>query len=356
MQRFVIRIVTLCGLLPTAAFIHVAQATEKRPTYVVVCSDAGAGAYEAFPDVCRTANGELLCVFYAGFAHVSDPRPGLPKGARIVLCRSRDDGQTWSPAEVVVDTPIDDRDASILALPNRELLVTFMTYDSQRAKGTHQVLTVRSSDSGKTWTSPEPTPTPFTQLEAVSTPPRRMPDGRLLLTPYGNHTGHPRGYKHAALIESHDQGRTWNTVTEIKSSKHLLLEPDLVRLPGDRLLLLARPLMVWTESTDGGKTWTDPQELGIEGDCPYLLLTSKDILLCGVRQRSTKCTSVIYSTDFGRTWKGPVVLDKVLGAYPSLVELPDGRVLVVYYTDGASSDIRCVWLKADASGVEVLPR
>jgi len=354
--QFLRKVALASALILRAGSGPAAESPAPKPPHVVVCADAGTGAYEAFPDLCRTAKGELLCVFYAGYAHVSDPRPDLPKGARIALCRSLDDGRTWSPAEVVVDTPIDDRDPSILALPNGELLVTFMTYDSKRAAGTHQVFTVRSGDGGKTWSAPEPTPTPFTQLEAISTPPRLMPDGRLLMTPYGNHTGNPRSYKHAALIESRDLGRTWTTITEIKSPKHLLLEPDLVRLPDNRLLLLARPVMVWTESTDGGKTWSETKEVGFEGDCPYLLLTSKNILLCGIRQRATKSTVVLHSTDFGRTWKGPVVLDKVLGAYPSLVELPDGRIIVAYYTEGKGSDIRCVWLKADANGVEVLPR
>lgn len=65
---------------------------------------------------------------------------------------------------------------------------------------------------------------------------------------------------------------------------------------------------------------------------------------------------MIYSHDLGRTWKGPVAIDKVLGAYPSLVELPDGRILVVYYTEGKGSDIRCLYLRADADGVTVLPQ
>ncbi len=348
--------ITLGALGLTCSASLAADAPSRPAPYVVVCSDAGAGGYEAFPDVCRTAKGELLCVLYAGYAHVSDPRPSLPKGSRIALTRSRDDGLTWSPAEVVVDTPIDDRDASIIALPNGDLLVTFMTYDAKRSQGTHQVFTVRSTDNGKTWSTPEPTPTPFTQLEAISTPPRLMPDGRLLMTPYGNHTGNPRSYKHAALIESRDNGHTWNNVTEIKSTRHTLLEPDLVALPDNRLLLLARPQMVWTESSDNGRTWSEPVDLGIEGDCPYLLLTSKKILLCGIRHRSTKSTCVIYSTDLGRSWRGPVVLDKVLGAYPSMVELPDGRIFVAYYTEGKGSDIRGLWLKADRNGVEVLPR
>jgi hypothetical protein len=338
-----------------------------KPAWRVVCSDAGAGAYEAFPDVCRTKSGELLCVFYAGYGHVSDPRQNLPKGARIAMCRSLDNGQTWSPAEVVADTPIDDRDPSIVALPNGELLVVFMTYDSKRTEGTHQVFSTRSTDNGKVWTEPQPVDTPFTQLEAISTPPRLMPDGRLLLTPYGNHKGDNRGYKHAAVLESRDRGHTWTTLAEVKSSQPfqaggkpqslstLLLEPDLVRLNDDRLLMLCRPAMVWTESRDGGHTWSEPRELGIAGDCPYLLLTSRGVLLCGIRHRDTKSTCVIYSRDQGRTWNGPVTIDNVLGAYPSMVELPDGRILVVYYTEGKGSDIRCLYLKADASGVTVVP-
>jgi len=354
----------LCAGVVLAA--PAADQKEAKPAWRIVCSDAGAGGYEAFPDVCRTDSGELLCVFYAGFGHVSDPRESLPQGARIAMCRSRDNGLTWSPAEVVADTPIDDRDPSIVALPNGELLVVFMTYDSKRKEGTHQAFSVRSCDDGKTWSQPQPIDTPFTQLEAISTPPRRMPDGRLLLTPYGNHTGDTRGYKHAAVLESRDQGRTWTTLAEVKSkqpfqagakadnSKVLLLEPDLVRLGDGRLLMLCRPAMVWTESRDEGHTWSEPQELGISGDCPYLLLTSKGVLLCGIRHRPTKSTSVIYSMDQGKTWNGPVTIDSVSGAYPSMVELPDGRILVVYYTEGRGSDIRCAYLRADASGVAVL--
>ncbi|MEA1951034.1 MAG: sialidase family protein [Planctomycetota bacterium] len=328
----------------------------QPPKYGIVCSDAGAGAYEAFPDVCRTRSGELLCVFYAGYAHASPPRDKLPKGARIAICRSKDDGLTWSAAETVVDTPIDDRDSSIIELPSGDLLVTFMNFDLKRTKGTHQAYSVRSSDGGKTWSQPKPIDTPFAQLEAISTPPRLMPDGRLLLTPYGNNTGDPRSYKHAAVLESRDEGRTWTTLAEIKSAKHLLLEPDLVRLPQGRLLMMMRAVMTSSESTDGGHTWTDPKPVGIAGDCPYLLLTSKNILLCGIRQRSTRSTCVLHSTDFGRTWKSPVTIDPVLGAYPSMVELPDGRIFVVYYNEGGGSDVRYVYLDVDKDGVRILPR
>lgn len=50
-----------------------------------MCQDAGAGGYESFPDVCRLRDGRLLCVFYAGYYHVSLPKPGFAKGGRWVL-------------------------------------------------------------------------------------------------------------------------------------------------------------------------------------------------------------------------------------------------------------------------------
>jgi photosystem II stability/assembly factor-like uncharacterized protein len=352
MRRISYLVIPILAALGSVAPVHPrAVGAEAVRT---VCSDAGAGGYEAFPDLCRTPGGELLCVFYAGYAHVSDPRPTLPRGARIMLCRSRDDGRTWSQPEPVVDTPIDDRDSSILALPNGELLVTFMTYDVRRRTGTHQVYTLRSQDNGKNWSEPEPLPTPFTQLEAISTPPRRMPDGRLLLTPYGNFTGDPRSYKHAAVLESRDDGRSWKTLAEVRSPGKVLLEPDLISLPGNRLLLMARPEMLQAESADGGRTWTEPKPVGVEGDCPYLFRTSKGILLCGIRHRPTQSTAVIYSRDDGRTWSEPVVLDRVLGAYPSMVELPDGKILVVYYTEGPGSDVRCLRLEASQAGVRTI--
>jgi len=189
----------------------------------------------------------------------------------------------------------------------------------------------------------------------VSTPARKMSDGRLLLMVYGNFTGDPRKYKQAAVLESRDLGKSWSTFAEIRSESYVLLEPDIVELPGKRLYVMMRDVMTWSESTDGGRTWSPPKDLGIKGHCPYLLLTSKDVLLCGIRNPVTRSTDMLYSTDFGRNWCGPVMIDAVLGAYPSLAELPDGRIITVYYTEGEGSDIRGVYLTADENGIAIVP-
>src|SRR5215510_5893749 len=39
----------------------------------IVCTGEAAGGYAAFPDLCRLKNGELFCVFYSGYVHVSTP-------------------------------------------------------------------------------------------------------------------------------------------------------------------------------------------------------------------------------------------------------------------------------------------
>src|SRR5262249_61085143 len=64
-------------------------------------------------------------------------------------------------------------------------------------------------------------------------------------------------------------------------------------------------------------------------------------------------TSLHWTADEGKTWHGPVQIDTVGGAYPSLVELPDGLVYCVYYEEGKGSSIRGVRLWVGTKGVKV---
>jgi len=43
-----------------------ASGEQEGNDFVYICRDAGAGGYEAFPDVCRLKDGGLMAVFYAG--------------------------------------------------------------------------------------------------------------------------------------------------------------------------------------------------------------------------------------------------------------------------------------------------
>jgi len=174
----------------------------------LVCEDAGAGAYEAFPDVCRLSDGRLMAVFYAGYGHVAMPNAQLPKGGRVSYCTSADEGHTWSKAEVLYDGPDDDRDPSIVQLKDGRLICNFFSLRKTEGKsppwtglGTWMVA---STDLGRTWSAPQ-------QISAkhyCSSPIREISGGRLVL---GLYQELPKTSAGAVAI-SDDGAKTWRVV------------------------------------------------------------------------------------------------------------------------------------------------
>lgn len=313
------------------AMQNAVKITVETPKRIV--TDAGAGGYQAFPDVCRMKNGDLLCVFYAGYDHISQPNASLPKGGRICAVRSSDEGQTWGKAEIVADTEKDDRDPSVCCLPDGTLLCNFFTYGRNAECDT---VLVRSTDGGKTWSEPEMVLPAF----ATSTPIRRLKSGRLVLPVYNVDGNGKRAY--AAVCLSDNRGKTWSSPRPIGlDAGKIIDETDVYERKDGTLLAVCREVMVGSESRDGGQTWGPVFELGFKGHCPSLLMTKNGVLLMAHRVPQT---SLHYSVDEGKTWQGPVLIDNVIGAYPSLLQLKNGRVLCVYYEEGKNSAIRMVTL------------
>lgn len=66
-------------------------------------------------------------------------------------------------------------------------------------------------------------------------------------------------------------------------------------------------------------------------------------------------TSLHYSTDECKTWSDTILVDHVGGAYPSMVTLKDGTILIVYYEEGAGSSIRAKRFQATPDGITWKP-
>ncbi len=323
----------MLGVLAMALLLtdKVMVEVEKPTTRIVV--DAGAGGYQAFPDVCRLKNGELLCVFYAGYGHISHPNEKLPRGGRICAVRSSDEGKTWSAPSTIIDTPLDDRDPSAACLPDGTLLLNFFTY---RKGGACETMVARSTDHGKTWTEPELVMPSF----ATSTPIRRLRNRNLLLNVY---TVDGSQRKYAAVCISKDKGKTWSSPRPIGlNAGKTIDETDVYERKDGTIVAYSREVMTSSESKDGGWTWSEPVDLPFKGHCPCLLMTKQGILLMAHRVPQT---SLHYSLDEGRTWSENVTIDGFLGAYPSMVQLKDGRVLCVYYEEGEGSAIRVATIR-----------
>lgn len=337
-----------------------ASAEPPQPVaqHVIVCRDAGAGGYEAFPDVCRLRDGRLMTVFYAGYGHVSLPAAQLPNGGRIAFCTSSDEGRTWSAAQTLFDGPDDDRDPSIVELKNGRLLCNFFSLRAIGRAGTKWEglgsWLITSDDQGKSWSAPRQIARDY----YCSSPVRVLDSGRLLLGLYAA----SNGTAHGAVAASDDGGQTWSRPVDIDNQgERLDAETDVIQLKDGSVLAVqrqdapskatGRPSLFGSISKDAGQSWSPSKPLNFPGHCPYLLRAAGDILLLAHRLPDT---SLHYSLDEGRTWSENVLVDRVGGAYPSLVQLRDGSVLVVYYEEGAGSSIRARRFRATKRGIEWL--
>ena len=75
-------------------------------------------AYFAWPTVARLQDGRLAMVA-SGFRR----RHVCPFG-KVVICYSEDEGKTWTRPTIVIDTPLDDRDAGILPFGENSVMIT----------------------------------------------------------------------------------------------------------------------------------------------------------------------------------------------------------------------------------------
>jgi hypothetical protein len=325
--------------------------TRPPPIYKIISEGDAAGPYQAFPDICRLTNGDLLAVFYAGYGHVSLPDAEWPKGGRVCMVRSSDEGKTWTTPAILFDDDQDNRDPHIAQISDGSILCSFFSY--WKAEGgamRYCSKTVRSTDGGQTWDTTAQAVTP--EMWAASAPVREMPDGTLILGVYAG----GGFWSYGGVVRSTDKGKTWSAPIPIGKEAKLPLdaETDVILLKDGTLYAALRSSIVnmhYATSRDLGLTWSPVKDIGFKGHAPHFTRLSTGEVLLSHRLPDT---SLHVSRDDCATWQGPYVLDTVGGAYPATVELKDGTVLAIYYTEGEGSHIRVLRFKLNADGIEKL--
>lgn len=246
-----------CGIGGWSNSILVPSGTTPGvPDVVVVRRTAERGVY--FPTVERLQNGHLLVVYYDSPGHVS------PMG-RISLVRSIDGGRTWSSPVVAVDSPLDDRDPSLVQTARGTLLLSYFSPPSAGRSDVAGVFVTRSDDEGATWSAPARVDTALV-TSATSAKIVELDTGDLLIPIYGATTSRAR----SAVVRSTDGGRAWSKAQEVQirsSSPRDLVEPALVSFGGGRLMVIMRAERpndeaMQSRSTDGGRTWSEPVPTG----------------------------------------------------------------------------------------------
>jgi sialidase-1 len=363
MSRVRISIVALCLLFPLALFSQTNDLSKQIP-YKVISRGRLTGTYQGFPDICRSKNGELLCVFYAGYSHISLPAPDFVKGGRICLVRSDDDGNSWGDPNILYDDAHDNRDPHIAQLSDGTLICTFFSLGlkGDRVRWTPElkkpfdelasiigVQMIKSKDGGEIWTPNAETIMPGW---ACSAPVREIKHGSCILGLY--HEDAQKGAAWGGVVRSSNYGQTWSLPISIGQTNNLYLdaETDVIPLKDGRLLAALRSSkgnLFFSRSRDGGKTWSTPKDAGFPAQAPHFTRLKNGTIILSHRSPQT---AVHISNDDGQTWLGPFHIDDTApGAYPSTVELRDGSVLVVYYTEGEESEVRARKFLVNKDGI-----
>jgi sialidase-1 len=332
---------------------------------VVVQSDGSLRSYYGWPTVARLENGQIV-VAASGhrMAHV------CPWG-RTTLWVSDDQGESFGPTQVAHDSPLDDRDAGVVALCGDRMLLSWFTSDTRiyrdhiatlpQPRGDLSISLVRGWEEplvsryhgafvmagsvAQGWEDP---------VEIGITAPHgpiRLEDGRLLYlgkayTAQDGMERRFRGIDHPRPLQlrpvdydmpilccvSSDDGKNWEAVGEVSDiggfSNLQLHEPHVAQLPGGRLLGIIRTQweeglhfhrpfsMASTFSDDGGKTWSPLAPLDVSGSPPHLLVHSSGTIILSYGYRAASeggpdvgsGQRVLLSRDGGRNWSAPLLL------------------------------------------------
>ncbi len=333
--------------------------SEDKKPYTVVCSDAGRGGYQAFPGLCRLDNGDLLSIYYAGWGHVSRPEGDGTRstGGAIAMSRSTDGGKTWGASQIVMDTIYDDRDPAVWQADDGSVMISTIAADWPSLQPPYdnwcRIYTARSTDGGQTFSQPTEVKVGTKSEFTAWTEPRRLANGDWLWPVYRNHNASTT----TAMLRSKDDGLSWSNVPEyVDANSQITDEPDICQFPDGTLFCAMRPgsgnSMLQSWSHDNGATWSAIEPLPFYGHCSNLLYTSSGITLLACRDAGV---TLHYSLDQAKTWTGSVMLDPCGGVYTQMVELPNGNVLIDYYTEASQSQIRSQILEVTPSGIRVVP-
>jgi hypothetical protein len=264
------------------------------------------------------------------------------------LARSTDGGHSFLPSVAIFE----GNNGSLPALARREgarpeeedLYVTFMALEG--------LFFSRSPDGGTTWLLP----TTVTNITPAMVP-KIVVDSSGTIYVTWHHTTYEQ-YGHFYLSRSSDGGLTWSTPIQIQTELYSVYSrPQMCSLlvQGDTLLFawVGQPQggsteVMFTHSTDGGATWSDPVrvddavdhtvgvtvDLAIAADGVIYAAWSDDRLFGGGHE----LTYVNHSTDGGQSWSPGVRVDDagdcVENSISGAITMDDQNRLHVALIDG----------------------
>ena len=326
------------------------EGTEAKILWTHRITGGDDGTYAGWPTVTRMRSGELVIAFSG------DREEHMCPWGKVQEVHSVDQGETWSSPRTIANSLIDNRDAGLVEMPDGSRVLFYFTslaftglmdkhpswrrhYDKIGGDAVGRPLEGSwarvSTDGGRTWSEPKST--------IASTPHGAvlLKDGRLLLL--GTVTkGWSRTYW---AVESVDGGRTWREVVQLDMTgvkpDFSICEPSLFEgldgtLHGYIRCETGEKHLLYTKSSDGGRSWSKVMVSGIDGFPPHFVRLRNGDVVCSYGRRKPGRGGIFarVSKNDGKSWGEEIEIARSenmdLG-YASTAELDDGSLLSAYY-------------------------
>lgn len=339
-----------------ALVLLVLPAAAEIVTERIFGPEVSTGPYKHPASICALDNGDLLLVYYGGEGEYA-------QSTAVFLSRLPAGARRWSPPVPVARDPFRSTGNGVCWQDPAGRVWLFYVIRFGQTWSTSRIAARISDDGGRTWSDPG-----LISLEEgwmVRGKPIVLASGRWLLPVYyeaGNDRERVEPETSSFFLIRDPGGSEWRPSGRIRSSNGNL-QPSPVELSPGHLLAFCRRgggygpeergFIIAAESRDGGLTWSE----GRDTDFPnpnsaveLIRLRSGRLLLIynPSMNRRTPLTAAL-SEDGGKTWpwKRNLAEGEDSFAYPSAVQTPDGKIHVVYTSDGRKVIRRAVFLESD---------
>ena len=294
------------------------------------------------------SNGDLYLVYYGGSGEYGDDT--WVRGSRLVKGAGH-----WTKPAVIADTPFrSDGNAVVWQAPDGIVWLFYVvrygpTWSNSRIK--YKI----SRDGAKTWSDSDMLA--FEEGSMVRARPIALDNGDYLLPVY-HETGHDRefvGPDTASFFYRKKKGKTDWVPTRPIHSRFGNLQPSVVQISDAYLVAYSRRgggyeqhdggHLVRSESRDGGNTWSDGTESAFPNPnaaTDFIRLQNGHLLLVyndnGGNTRMPLTAAISVDGDKTYAYKRNIVNKPGdSAAYPTALQMHDGRIHVVYTSTSEQS-------------------
>ena len=283
--------------------------------------------------ITEAANGDLLVTWYGGSYESSDDEA-------LFLARRKKGERNWEEPRMLLRNPAAPVGNAVIFLDQRQRVwIVWGRLEATQPLIAHtgwertRLFYRVSEDNGYTWSADKLFP-----LDTTGWLPRNLPihlaTGELVLPLSDERNNRDLSF----FVITKDAGATWVRSANIPNAQSQGEQPTVAPRPDGSLLAFLRtgPRLLQSESFDRGMTWSPAKLTDFKNpDAAISLRALRNgnlVLAWNNQERGRSPLHIARSTDGGKTWSNPLMLESNPGeySYPSVFQSSDGLIHVVY--------------------------